>query len=210
MEATFLSVLDYSDVFHRHAPISNLKHLDAVYHSVLITMAITLITNNPYGAHRVLYQKVGWHSLSALLFSALLSTFIYSSIDIYFKKLLPYLSSLLCPRYTYNGHSQDWLTLYCMYAVVYMNVYLNLCHFLLFYYYISMPLPLSLLFIFILWFCTQFSLVNDISVSVWLSSLPAHWLAGCLAENIHVAWIAAGVLSLHVCLSVSSYIGVDA
>lgn len=57
VEETFFSVLDYDDVIY--ATISNLKHVQAVYHS-----ALKFITDDPYGTHHwVLYQKVGWPSI---------------------------------------------------------------------------------------------------------------------------------------------------
>ncbi len=105
MEATLLSVLDYSDVIYRHAPISNLKHLDAVYHS-----ALRFITYDPYGTHHcVLYQKVGWPSLSVRPDEHFYLS-IYKGL---LQKLPPHLLSLLCRTYyTYNACSQDWLTMY--------------------------------------------------------------------------------------------------
>ena len=59
VEATFLPVLDYGDVFYRNSTKALLQSLDSVYHSALrfITRA------NHYTHHCALYEMVGWPSL---------------------------------------------------------------------------------------------------------------------------------------------------
>ena len=60
IEATLLPVLDYGDVLYRDAPVTTLKSLDSVYHA-----ALRFITGDPYNTHHcILYEKVGWSSLS--------------------------------------------------------------------------------------------------------------------------------------------------
>ena len=60
VESLILSVLDYGDIIYRHAAITTLKPLDSIYHS-----ALRFITGDRYDTHHcVLYEKVGWSSLS--------------------------------------------------------------------------------------------------------------------------------------------------
>lgn len=56
----FLSVMDYGDVIHRHASATILIPFDAVYHS-----ALRSIIGDVYSTHHcILYENVGWSSLS--------------------------------------------------------------------------------------------------------------------------------------------------
>ncbi len=60
VKATFLPVLDYSNVFYVNASAQNLHMLEIVYHGILrfITKCVFLIH------HCALYSKVSWTSLS--------------------------------------------------------------------------------------------------------------------------------------------------
>uniref|UniRef100_A0A673ZIM1 Reverse transcriptase domain-containing protein n=1 Tax=Salmo trutta TaxID=8032 RepID=A0A673ZIM1_SALTR len=60
VQATFMSVLDYGDIIYMHASANTLKPLDAIYHC-----ALRFITGDSYKTHHcILYQHVGWASLS--------------------------------------------------------------------------------------------------------------------------------------------------
>ncbi len=59
VEATFLPVLDYGDVFYRNTTKALLQSLDSVYHSALRFITRT----NYYTHHCALYEMVGWPSL---------------------------------------------------------------------------------------------------------------------------------------------------
>uniref|UniRef100_A0A3B3DM95 Reverse transcriptase domain-containing protein n=2 Tax=Oryzias melastigma TaxID=30732 RepID=A0A3B3DM95_ORYME len=61
VNATFLSVLDYGDLFYMNAPASCLQKLDSVYHS-----SLRFISNCKAMTHHCeLYKRVGWPSLSS-------------------------------------------------------------------------------------------------------------------------------------------------
>ncbi len=60
LDALFLSVLNYRDIIYRNASVTTLKPLDTVFHS-----ALRFITGDSYSTHHcILYNKVGWPSLS--------------------------------------------------------------------------------------------------------------------------------------------------
>ena len=59
VEATFLPVLDYGDIFYRNTTKVLLQSLDSTYHS-----ALRFITRKKHSTHHcVLYDQVGWPSL---------------------------------------------------------------------------------------------------------------------------------------------------
>ena len=104
IEAVFMSVLDYGDVIYRNASSSTLKSLDAVYHS-----ALRFITGDIYSTHHcILYNKVGWSSLSDRRNQHWL-LFIYKT---FIGKHPPYISDLLnWSVRTYHTRSSEWLLL---------------------------------------------------------------------------------------------------
>lgn len=91
VQTTFLSVLDYAET---------LKPLDALYHS-----ALRFITGDGYQTHHcILYEKVGWPSLSIRREQHCL-TFIYKAI---LNKLPFYLTALLKPKISvYSTRAQE-------------------------------------------------------------------------------------------------------
>lgn len=104
VQATFMSVLDYGDIIYMHASANTLKPLDAIYHC-----ALRFITGDSYKTHHcILYQHVGWASLSVRREQHAL-LFIYKALLL---KLPPYISSLISTRYTnFKTRSQMWITL---------------------------------------------------------------------------------------------------
>ena len=102
--ATFLPVLDYGDVLYTNACSTSLHLLDASYHG-----ALRFITGcKSLTHHCILYEKVGWLSLSA---RRLHHWYIFV-----YKALIGLLPSYLCihltfkSNSTYSLRSQDFLT----------------------------------------------------------------------------------------------------
>ena len=95
VQSVIMSVFDYGDVLYMHASCTTLRPLEAVYHS-----ALRFITGDSYLTHHcVLYEKVGWPSLTARREHHCL-LFIFKALC---GKLPVYLSSLLKLKVT--GHS---------------------------------------------------------------------------------------------------------
>ena len=105
IQATILPVLDYGDVVYMHTTSAQvLKALNTIYHS-----ALRFITGDSFRTHHcILYEKVGWPSMSARReYHCLL--FIYKAL---LNTLPPYLCKLVsfrkCSKHT---RSQGILTL---------------------------------------------------------------------------------------------------
>lgn len=82
-----MSVLDYGHIIYMHASANTLKPLDAIYHC-----ALRFIMGDSYKTHHcILYQPVGWASLSVRREQHAL-LFIYKALLL---KLPPYISSLI-------------------------------------------------------------------------------------------------------------------
>ena len=99
-----ISVIAYGDIIYMHATASILKSLDATYHC-----ALRFITGASYRTHHcVLYQNVGWTSLSVRREQHAL-VFVYKAL---LNKLPSYLSSLINIRIRIpKTRSQAWIIL---------------------------------------------------------------------------------------------------
>ena len=97
-------VLDYGDVVYRYAPITTLKSLDSVHHA-----ALRFITGDPYNTHHcILYEKVGWSSLSVHQETKWL-LFIYKALT---GHMPSYITEMLSVNNAvYQTRSSDWITL---------------------------------------------------------------------------------------------------
>jgi hypothetical protein len=99
-----MSVIDHGDIIYMNVTATTLKSLDATFHC-----ALRFITAASYRNHHcVLYQNVGWTSLSMRREQHAL-VFVYKAL---LNKLPSYLSSLINIRSRIpKTRSQAWITL---------------------------------------------------------------------------------------------------
>lgn len=104
VEATYLPVLDYGDIFYRNTTKALLQSLDSTYHS-----ALRFITRRKHSTHHcVLYDLVGWPSLDIRRHKHWL-LFVYKAIV---GQLPLYIQSLLSfSNQGYNLRSSSYIVL---------------------------------------------------------------------------------------------------
>ncbi len=104
VESTLLSVLDYGDIIHMHAPLNVLKKLNVVYHAALRFVTGTSVCTH----HCNLYEMTKWTSLCLRRKKTYFNFILKALVG----KLPQYISSLLthCTN-IYNTRSTDKLLL---------------------------------------------------------------------------------------------------